>query len=420
MQARSSSTVQHARNFITFVVAALLAVTLLPGMASAAPGQSIQQMVDNAAAGSTVSVPAGVYSEMVYVNKPLTLKAMPGAIIDGGNRPFWIVAAAHDVTIDGFDMRGGSNWEHWGGITNSHNNVHYDRLTIQNNTLHGASYAAIATKLGTGHRILNNTTYNNGALGIRIDSGSGHLIAGNTIYSNNPNHAFDSGWEAGGIKVSGNYGGANNIVIEHNHAYSNNGAGIWVDVDGNNITIRHNNVHHNTRSGITYELSFGGNIHDNRVWENGYGYHEWGWGAGILIQNSSDVSVSNNTVAWNADGISVISQNRGTVRWNNVTGVSVFNNTVAVVHDGGWNTFAMGWLEDWNGVLVNNNSNNRGWGNSYWINTADGADLRFRWGSDSYWRLNEFAASPGENNARYLTSTQKNQHLSGLGIPTTR
>lgn len=423
MRARSRS---HRLSFftqtITAVIGALLVVSMLPGTASAAPPATIQQMVDRAKPGATVTVPPGVYRETVYVGKALTLKGQPGAVIDGGSRAFWIVAVSDDVTIDGFEMRGGENWQYWGGITNSHNDRHYDRLTVRNSTLHTASYAAIATKLGTGHQIRNNTIHSNGALGIRIDSGSGHLISGNVLRNNNPDHAYDSGWEAGGIKLSGNYGGVHDTVVERNTVYGNTGPGIWVDVNGRDVTIRHNTIHNNSRSGITYELSTGGHIHDNRVWENGFGYHEWGWGAGILVQNSSDTRVTGNTVAWNADGISVISQDRGHEPWNRVTDNHVYENVIALVHDGSWNTYALAWLQDWDGGLTRPESGNRGWGNTYWLPSADGADPRFRWGDEFFHTLGDFQRTQGESNARYLGGSELHDVLSEASIdaPATR
>jgi parallel beta-helix repeat protein len=153
-------------------------------------------------------VPAGVYRETVWIPKSLTLSGEPGAIIEGEDRHRWIIVAAHDVTIEGFEMRGSVNERYRGGITQNVGGVSYNRLTVRNNTLAGASYAAIATWLGSGHQIVDNVIRDNGALGIRIDSGSGHYIAGNTIFNTNQAELWDAGWEAGGIKVSGNDGGA--------------------------------------------------------------------------------------------------------------------------------------------------------------------------------------------------------------------
>src|SRR5690606_34254667 len=110
--------------------------------------------------------------------------------------------------------------------------------------------------------------------------------------------------------------------------------------------------------------------------------------------------------------ISVISQNRGEARWNNVTGNTVHDNTIIAHHDGGWNTYALAWLEDWDGsVLSASGSNNRGYGNSFWFSTSEGPELRYRWGSEGYWTVADFSTAPGGQSSRNLTSAEKDQIL---------
>jgi hypothetical protein len=47
------------------------------------------------------------------------------------------------------------------------------------------------------------------------------------------------------------------------------------------------------------------------VERNGRSFHVWLWGAGILIAASQDVEIAGNTLVENANGISLIQQNRG-------------------------------------------------------------------------------------------------------------
>ena len=372
---------------------------------------SIQEMVDLANPGDTVRVPAGTYPEKIYINKPVSLVADGTVIIDGESRDRWIVGQASDVTIDGFTFINSNQPQYHGGLSNDgHNN-----WTIRNNTFRDAGNAAIDIKEGSGHLIENNTVVRAGNVGIRIESVGSATVRGNDTSGNNTKN-LDPGWEAGGMKITGNYGGVHNLVIENNRAHNNNGPGIWVDVDGQDIEIRNNRVHDNSRAGIIYELSFRGRIHGNVVYNNGDGFDAWGFGAGILIQNSSDVEVFNNIVAWNADGISVISQNRGESRWNNVTGNTVRDNTIIANHDGGWNTYGLAWLEDWNGVLDDAGSNNNGHGNRFWFSSPEGPELRFRWCDEGFWTLDDFNASPGGRNSQYLTDAQKDQILASAGM----
>lgn len=375
------------------------------------PGATIQSLIDAASPNSTVRVPAGTYREKIYINKPIRLIADPGVIIDGENRDRWIVGQADNVTIEGFTFINSNQPQYHGGLSNDG----YDNWTIRNNTFRNAGNAAIDIKEGSGHLIENNTVTNAGNVGIRVESVGSATIRGNLTEGNNTK-GLDPGWEAGGMKITGNYGGVHNVVIENNIARDNDGPGIWVDIDGNNIEIRNNRVYDNTRAGIIYELSFGGKIHGNVVYNNATGWDAWGFGAGIMVQNSSDTEVYDNIVAWNPDGITVISQNRGQSRWNNVTGNTVHDNTIIAEHDGGWNTYGLAWLEDWNGVLADASSNNRGYGNRFWYSTPDGSELRYRWGSDGYWSISSFSNSPGGQASVMLSDSQKNQVLASAGL----
>ena len=376
------------------------------------PGATtIQEMVDAAAPNSTVRVPAGTYSEKIYITKPLTLIADPGVVIDGENRDRWIVGGASDVTIQGFTFINSDQPQYHGGLSNDG----FDNWTIRGNTFRNAGNAAIDIKEGAGHLIEDNLVSDSGNVGIRVESVGSATIRGNTTEGNNTLN-LDPGWEAGGMKITGNYGGVHNMVIENNVARNNNGPGIWVDVDGYDIEIRNNRVHDNTRAGIIYELSFRGRIHGNVVYDNGTAWDAWGFGAGIMIQNSSDTEVFNNVLAWNPDGITVISQDRGQSRWNNVSGNSIHDNTIIAIHDGGWNTYGLGWLEDWNGVISNPGSNNRGFNNRFWFSTPDGSELRFRWADEGFWTVADFSASQGGQNSSYLSDSQKNQVLASAGI----
>lgn len=372
---------------------------------------SIQAMIDAAAPNATVRVPAGTYREKIYITKPITLIGEPGAVIDGENRDRWIVGRAPNVTIEGFTFINSNQPQYHGGLSNDG----HDNWTIRNNTFRDAGNAAIDIKQGSGHLIENNHVSRSGNVGIRIESVGSATVRGNVTVENNTKN-LDPGWEAGGMKITGNYGGVHNVVIENNEAANNNGPGIWIDVDGHDIEIRNNRVHDNARAGIIYELSFGGKIHGNVVYNNGRGFDAWGFGAGILIQNSSTTEVYDNVVAWNADGISVISQNRGESRWNNVTGNTVRDNTIILNHDGGWNTYALAWLEDWDGVLSHASSNNRGFGNRFWFSTAEGPELRFRWCQEGFWTVANFSQSPGGQNSSYLSNSEKDQILASVGL----
>jgi hypothetical protein len=137
--------VQAGRTILIVVLLALFAVSLLPpaGVGQAATYMvcpsgcdysSIQAAVDAAAAGDTILIGAGTYSENLDVDKGLTLSgAGPElTIIDGNNteRVLWTEAypneaAANGITLSGVTVQNGASSD-GAGITN------FGHLTLDN------------------------------------------------------------------------------------------------------------------------------------------------------------------------------------------------------------------------------------------------------------------------------------------------
>ena len=158
-------------------------------------------------------------------------------------------------------------------------------------------------------------------------------------------------------------------------------------------------------------------ITNNVVWNNGWGFTSWGWGGGIVVSSSSGAEVATNVVAWNADGIDVISQNRGDPGWSSVTDVYVHDNTIVLAPRAGDTSdmIALGWLQDWAGVMFNASSANRGASNAYWIGSPEPESARFAWNGPID-TLAAFNATPGEEGGRYLTVAERDQVLGAAGI----
>lgn len=246
-------------------------------------------------------------------------------------------------------------------------------------------------------------------------------MARNQIHHNNPNRAYDMEWEAGGGKATR----SQRLTFEANEVYANRGPGLWCDIDCRTVTYRNNRVHHNEWAGIFFEISDGAVISGNRAWENGWSKPTWGWGAGILIASSRNVEAYDNVVAWNADGISVVSQDRstsydyqpGVSTWNSVLNVNVHNNDIIIAPQA-WDTSdkqLLAWLQDWPGVMFNTTSNNRGASNRYGHAQPEPTS-RFAW-NGGISRLADFNATPGDSDARYLTSSEVDAFLGASGVP---
>ncbi|MPY74222.1 MAG: hypothetical protein GEU87_08165 [Alphaproteobacteria bacterium] len=148
----------------------------------------------------------------------------------------------------------------------------------------------------------------NGQIGM-VGEGDGAVIDGVEIAHNNWAN-YNWGWEAGGTK----FWRSDGLVVRNSCIHSNNGPGLWTDIDNINILIENNTVFGNDGDGIKHEISYKATIRKNFVTNNGKGKDEWMWGSQILVQNSSDVEVYENTVEVPAkfgNGIGLINQERG-------------------------------------------------------------------------------------------------------------
>lgn len=134
-----------------------------------------------------------------------------------------------------------------------------------------------------------------------------HTTVTGCLIAENNWAGFDPGWEAGGAKWSV----ASDLSVSANTVRDNLGPGLWSDIDSTGVTYEHNTVTGNERAGIFYEISSHATIAHNIVRGNGFGMNTWLWGSGILLAASHDVSVRENTLSKNADGIGLIQQQRG-------------------------------------------------------------------------------------------------------------
>ena len=368
-----------------------------------------------------------------------------GRIVEVTTRQYWVKGYAADVTIKNFTMTHAATDTGNGAITNGDGTFrlayYFDNWTVDNNDLSLTTGMGVFLHHKRGHKIINNALYSHTTQGGGSSEAANVVISGNTIYNNNldENGAFpgdiNTGWGAGGMKLAVQ----SNMTISDNEVFNNNGPGIWCDIDCTNTSISNNIVHHNTGSGIFLEISDGAEIFDNKVWENSWGKSSgqtWGWDAGIILAGSSNADVFNNIIAWNGDGISVISQCRQylengatcdtTHRWNLVDGNHVYDNYIIMEDNptAQYNVFSLAWLRDIQNADGDNfdymytpDADNWGNNNGYWIPQPEGSSkIRFHW-IESYENIDAFNATDGLENEYYLTGREKNQILRAASIP---
>ncbi len=329
-------------------------------------------------------------------------------------RRHWVRGASEGVSVEGFAMRHAANDSQGDGAVS---NGGHPNWVVKNNDLSNAHGAVVSLSDAEGLELAGNEISSGGQLGVHASGAGGLVVRNNKIHHNNT-EGFAYGWEAGGAKTSGVEG----LVFDANEVYDNKGKGVWCDVYCQNTVFSNNRISHNGEAGIHYEISSGAKIHGNVIWENGWDYQTFGWGGGIVSSSSKNLEIYDNTLAWNADGIAVISADRDGTDYDAVTDVAVHNNTVLGAQKPGvWHQFALLWGQDFaGGVMFDPLSKNRGYDNRYWFTASEpGEGSRFQWGIKPMGLLALINATPGEERGRYLSNTEKDQVVSAKRLPAT-
>jgi parallel beta-helix repeat protein len=155
-----------------------------------------------------------------------------------------------------------------------------------------------------------------------------------------------------------------------------------------NVVYEGNLAFDNTHAGIKHELSCAATIRNNTVIGNGFGNPNWLAGAGIVVLNSPNVTVTGNVVIGNADGIGGIQGDRDSVEHRNCTlqlkNLRVENNTIVMD-------------EGYTGIVTNETGavfdswGNRFRNNDYELSPSNGEF--FRWSNGSHLTLKEWKAA---------------------------
>ena len=252
----------------------------------AEPFATIQKGIDEVAAGDTINVAAGTYTEEITIDKAnLTLQSESelGAIIRPSTTPTnhgaAIYISADGVTVDGFEVD---------GTTVCNNGIYgweTSGLTIKNNKVHGAVNAWDGAGIsllswdnsGTvyDNLIEGNEVYDTGRMGISVMEGgtnytvtSNNTITGNTVYD----------------------------VWKKATAWNDGGGGIQINV-AKDCSIT-NNVIYNVQDGqrgiYMYGSATGNTITGNTIRDNPIGIQLWisGEGGSPSIDWGSDTPTS--------------------------------------------------------------------------------------------------------------------------------
>lgn len=386
---------------VTALAVALVGVVGVsaPPTVEAACG-SFQNRVNKAAPGSRIKIPKCTYRESVVISKPLTIDAY-GVTIDARGAQHGLLIQANDVTVNGVTVTNASGGDHHGAVqVNS-----ASRFTLRRAKVHDSATVCLTLNGGAGHRIIKSNLMRCGKEGYFGNGISKTKFIGNWIHHNNTDLKWDPQVEAGGGKIMASRG----ITFAWNKVWANGGPGIWFDTGVRNVVVKKNRVWNNHESGIMFEISNGARILGNKVWGNGFGHAAWGFGAGILISSSDNAKIRYNTVAWNARGISVISQKRPTKPHKG----NVISDNVIISDTG---RFVTGFYDDHGGSLFYGANGNRGYDNRYWIGASQPSGERFHWKGPRT-TLAAYNQTRGEQRGRYISTTKRNAILRSKNMP---
>jgi parallel beta-helix repeat protein len=256
------------------------------------PFCTINAGASKVAAGDTVQVAAGTYSEEVVVPRsgtssaPITFTTAPGATVTvTGKAHGFTLSTVSWITVRGFSVTkttgAGISVSSSSHITLSANQVTYagqrvsgktadavklsgvsDSLVEGNTCAHNSDYGVELTSSSTRDEIRGNHTFDNArgyqraAAGIRLYSSPSNTVAANVTHDNE-----DSGIES--------YTGSNNTLLYNNVTYNNGDHGID-NYQSTGQRVIANTVYKNVTAGINVEgSSTGATVSNNISVDNG-------------------------------------------------------------------------------------------------------------------------------------------------------
>jgi hypothetical protein len=202
-----------------------------------------------------------------------------------------------------------------------------------------------------------------------------NLIVENSEIAYNGVNGYNYGWEGGGSK----WVGTSHLTVRNNHVHDNAGSGLWTDVDNINTLYENNRVERNSTTGIVHEISYDAVIRNNVIRHNGWDHPIQGdvWGAGILIDQSTNVEVYGNSLKDNAAGITAVQQPEGSGAYGlrETRDLYVHDN---IVHQATGIVAGLSASSSPNGALYYTSKGNRWEENTYFLGRPDDG-LHFRW-----------------------------------------
>ncbi|MGO1971705.1 MAG: right-handed parallel beta-helix repeat-containing protein [Propionibacteriaceae bacterium] len=207
------------------------------------------------------------------------------------------IARAIEVRAEGTVLRGvgirryAPSVPHMGTVTAERDDVTIENVAITDNATTGLSI------LGADAQVTDVTLARNGLLGLHGNNSDNLTVSGLHTSGNNAER-FNSSPVSGGMKVTR----ARGVTISESVSEQNFGPGFWIDESVHDAKFLNNTSRDNTGHGISLEISATMTVAGNVIARNG--------GFGVKINNTSSVSVWNNTFLDNDRPVNIVQDDR--------------------------------------------------------------------------------------------------------------
>lgn len=268
------------------------------------PGERIQPVIDQAAAGDEIRVERGRYVENLRIEKPLTLRGIDRPTISGNDQGDTIRVTAPDVVIEGLIVSDSG-----------------DSLRQQN--------AGIYIQPGAHRAIVRNCVLSYNLFGLWIEKANDVQVLDNNITGKRD---YDSAQRGNGVQLYNTKGAR---IIGNEISFVRDA--LYIDVSHHAI-FKQNHLHH-SRYGTHYMNSYYNLWEDNDTWENRGGLalmevrnqeirNNRAWNNsdhGIMLRTLQDATVENNIVVGNGRGLFVYD-----VEYTKLAGNVVADNRIGI------------------------------------------------------------------------------------------
>lgn len=302
---------------------AALGLVWLGGAALAESPPSLREMIASAKKGDVISPPPGVYQGPLIIDKPIILDGRGQVTIDGGGKGTVI-----DLRTDGATLRG----LHITGSGDQHNDID----------------AGIHVK--GNYNVIKDNVITECLFGIDLEQASNNVVRRNRISSKSD---AELGVKGDAVRLWYSF----HNKVEDNEIFNSRDFVVWYSA---NNRISGNHIR-NGRYGLHFMYAKYNLVEDNSISKNAVGIFlmysddvvirgnrlfqaHGNTGVGIGLKETSGVTIEDNSILYNARGISL---DLSPFEIDNTNRVQ--NNTIA------FNAIGLVFLSDWTGNIITDN-----------------------------------------------------------------